>query len=380
MEALLALFYFGSSMVTGGGRLADQDSWLCIIIGMLCALLLLWLYSAVIELYPGRNYYDNIIKACGKIPGKILVLILSLYSLVLGGQILRNGSEFIHIVNLTETPLIAILAVLTGAGIYILKSRIYVLARVSKFLLPLLYISVFLTVVLSIKDWHPTNLQPMLNTGFSTIAGGSLLVLSLPFGESAICASMFGQLDGKEKSFPVFVKGALLGFIIMLVANLRNLLILGYSAGYYAFPSYAAVSVITLGEFFTRIEVLIGINLLLAGLFKVCVILFAASSGFAKVAGLKDYEPIVASCGLALMTVSIFIVKNTQEMFQFIKLIPYCSLPIQILIPLAALISGKIRNKINPGSKARAKTEKFGRLSRRKEPPDRRAGQSAQTE
>lgn len=342
MECLLAVFFIGSAMATGGG-FAGQDSWFCILCGFLLALPLFLLYSAVIKLYPGRNYYDNIIQACGGIPGKILVLILSLYALLFGAFILREETDFIRVVNLTGTPVLAILAALTGAAVYIMRTRLYVLARIAKFLLPLVIGVSGLTVVLSAKDWDFSHLKPFLNTGFPSIAGGSLLILSLPFGETSVCASMFGQLEQKAKPFPVFVKSALLSLMVLVWSNLRDILVLGYSDGIYTFSAYSAVSTAALGEFFTRIEVLIGIDLLLGGLAKVCVMLFCCASGFAKVFCLKDYEPIAAGCALLLMTTALFSISSTQDVLLLLRYIPWLTLPVQILVPLTALIAGKLR-------------------------------------
>ena len=341
----MAIFFFGSATALGG-NFEFQDSWVCIVIGFLLSLFLFYIYAAVIELYPGRNYYDNIIRACGLggIPGKILVLILSLYAFFTGALLLREQTEFIHIVNLTETPLLVIEAALTGTAIYVIRTRMNVLGRLAKFLLPILISISALTVVLSVKDWHFSHLKPFLSTGFPGIAGGSLLVLSLPFGEASVCASMFGQLERSAKPFRVFRNGGMIAAAVILWSNMRNTLILGYSNGLYAFSSYTAVSVVALGEFFTRIEVMIGIVLLFSGLAKVCVFLFCCTSGLAKVFGLKDYEPLSAAGGLLFLTLALFIVNDSQELLKFIPLIPYYSLPIQVLVPLAALIAGKLRN------------------------------------
>ena len=151
------------------------------------------------------------------------------------------------------------------------------------------------------------------------------------------------------------MKGLLLGLSVILAANVRNLLILGYSAGYYAFPSYAAVSVIALGDFFTRIEVLIGINLVLAGVIKICVMTFCMCSGLAKVFNLKDYEPIAIPCALAIFTFAQYAERNSQDMYTLLKYLPWLDLPIQILIPLAALIAGTARMRLTPKKKAKPK-------------------------
>lgn len=352
MKSLLAVFFIGSAMATGGA-FDHQDSWFCIICGFLLAFPLFALYSAVVNLYPGRNYYDNIIKACGGIVGRVLVLILSLYALLFGAFILRQETEFIRIVNLTETPLLPVLTAMTGTAIYLLRNRLHVIARVSKFLLPVIVGVSGLTVIFSIKDWDFSHLKPFLNTGFPSIAGGSLLILSLPFGEASVCASMFGLLEKNAKPFPILLKGALIGFAVLLWSNLRNFLVLGYSASIKTFPSYSAVSTVALGEFFTRIEVLIGIVLLLGGIIKVCVMLFCFASGFAKVFSLKDYEPLGAACGVLLLTTALFAETSSQDIVLLPNYIPWIALPIQILVPLAALTVGKLRNRRNPKKQKR---------------------------
>jgi spore germination protein KB len=356
MSCLMAVFFFGSAMALGG-NFDFQDSWICIVIGFLLSLLLFHLYAAVIDLYPERNYYDNIIRACGLggIPGKILVLILSLYALFTGSLVLREQAEFIHVVNLTQTPLLVIEAALTGTAIFVLRTRMNVLARLAKFLLPILIVISGITVVLSVKDWHFSHLKPFLATGFPGIAGGSLLVLSLPFGEASVCASLFGQLERSAKPFRVFRNGGLIATAVILWSHMRNILILGYSNGLYAFSSYTAVSVVALGEFFTRIEVMIGIVLLFSGLAKICVFLFCCTSGFAKVFGMKDYEPLSAAGGLLVLCLGLFIAKDSQELLKFIPIIPYYSLPIQVLVPLAALIARKLRSGGKEKGKLRPK-------------------------
>lgn len=73
----------------------------------------------------------------------------------------------------------------------------------------------------------------------------------------------------------------------------------------------------------------------------------------AKVFGLKDYEPISAACALFLLTATLVSVSNSQELMQIVPLIPIYSFPFQILVPLAALITGKLRNRLKPRKQKR---------------------------
>jgi len=217
-----------------------------------------------------------------------------------------------------------------------------------------------LTIVLSYRDMDLNNLKPILHSKPADLASGTLLSFSLPYCEIIVCAPMFGDLNRNVSIFKTFFKGLLFAFAVLFVANLRNTLVLGYSVGIYDFPSYEAVSVIKLGEFFTRMEVLIGINLLLAGFIKSGVLLFSSCEALTKVFGFEDYEPLVQPVSLLILTVSVLIHKNTAEMYAWTDYFPYFSLPFQVILPILVLVVGVIRKKAGKSKQAKepAKEEK----------------------
>ncbi|WP_411675773.1 GerAB/ArcD/ProY family transporter [Caproicibacter sp.] len=351
MEATVAMFLIGSSLVKGGSSPAKQDTWICIIIAVFLTIPLMWVHTKILNLYPGRNYYRNILRAMGRPAGTVVCLIFTLYTFHLGALVMRIFSEFIHIAGMTSTPIIAISAAIVAVLVYVLTNRLYVLARISKFMLPFLYITVAITIVLSYQNMDLRNILPILNSKPSDLFQGVLSALAVPYGEILICAPMFGALSREEKIFPTLFKGVLLGFVILFSANLRNFLTLGYSVSVFQFPSYESVSLIQFGDFFTRIEVLIGINLLLAGFFKCCVLLFSACDGLCETLGLRDYEPLVAPSSLLIMTLSGFVVGNTLELFRWMEYMSVYTLPFQVLLPVLVLIVGAARKKFSKPKK-----------------------------
>ena len=360
MEATIALFLTGSSLISSGASEAKQDTWIGVILAFALSIPLIWVHSEILKLYPGRNYFGNVLRALGGPVGKAVSLLMLLFIFHLSGLVLRVFAEFIHIVNMTDTPLSAIAVFVSAVGVYVLSNRLYVLTRVSKFAFPLLVVTVGITIVLSLQNMELKNIQPILHSGFGNLTAGTLSSLAVTYGELVICAPMFGELSRKENIFPTFFRGALWGFLILLGADLRNLLVLGYSAGTYAFPSYEAVSTVKLGDFFTRIEALIGINLLLAGFVKSCVMVFTACKGLAEVFGYQDYEPLVAPSTLLILTISELVHNNTEELFGWIRYFTYYSIPFQILIPVLVLIVGRIRKRAGklPGSEKGAGKKK----------------------
>lgn len=347
LECTIALFLVGSSLVTGSPvKGTEQDTWFCLILGFVLSIPLLWIHSQIIELYPGRNYFNNVVKACGKPAGKVICILFILYSYHIAALVKKQYCTFIQVLNMPETPFIFILLSIVIIEFYVSKKRINVVARISGLAFPILIITVLFTVIFSFKFMDVSNLKPFLQSSFTPMARSAFLFFALPFGESLICAPLFNALDQKEKVFPVFLKGMLMGFVILLAANLRNLLVLDKSATIFMFASYESVSVIGIGEFFTRMEVIIGFNLLLAGFIKVCVTYHTCCREVATLLNFDDYVPLFAPCGLILVTLIMVVSSNTEEIGSWLKYLPYYSFPFQVVLPIIVLTIGKIRKRI----------------------------------
>jgi spore germination protein KB len=363
MMATITMFMVGSSLITGGSDSAKQDNWVCILAAAVLVIPLVWIHSEILNLYPGRAYFRNIIRAMGRPLGIAVCALLTLYILHLGGMVLRVFSEFIHVVNMTETPMIAIAVGIITVMIYLLSNRIYVLTRISKFMVPIMCVIIVMTLLLSYKNMDFNNLKPILQSEPSALMKGTVSAAAVMSGEIMMCAPMFGAMDRKKNVFSTMLNGALFGFLIIVVVSFRNRLVLGYISGISIFPSYEAVSVIQLGEFFTRIEVLIGILLLLVGFVKICVLMFSACEALSSTVGLNDYEPLVVPVGLLLLTIASLVHADSIEMSRWIKMFPLYSFPFQVLLPVLVLIVGKIRKRAAKPKKPKTETAKEEKTS-----------------
>lgn len=356
ISALIALYLIGSSLVLGSDNRAKQDSWIALILSTGLSLLLVWLYSSILRLYPGKNLFDISIEIFGKVLGKILCGVYVIYAVYLGALVFRIFDEFIQLVNLPNTPQIAIMLFSAPLIIWQVKSGLKNLASVSKFLLPILYLFVVVTFLLGTKFMSPDNLKPFFNSGPKAISESAFGSLMLPYGETVLCMSFFGEVEKKESPFKILTKGVLIAAAILILANIRNLLILGPdTTGMYIFSSYDAVGVISVGDFITRISVLIGINLVLAGVVKIGAALYAATVGVSKILEIDHFLLPAAACGLLMSSISTILYGNLLEGIQWIKYFEIFDIPFQIILPLIILITGKIKLQL---SKKRPKIAK----------------------
>ncbi len=358
LEATIALFLTGSTLVIGSSSKAGRDTWFCIILAFLLGIPLMWVHSQILELYPGRNYFKNIEKACGKVCGKVVCVLLLPYTFLLGALVKKVFCQFLQTINMTETPFIFILLSIVIVEFYMSKKRIYVVARVCKFVLPFVLVAIGLTGALAYQNMDFSNLQPVLQSDFRPMLATTFMLLMLPFGETIVCAPIFEALDPKEKVFPVFFKGMLIGFAIILFTSLRNYLILGDSESLFLYASYEAVGVIAIGDFFTRAAVLIGFNMLLAGFFKVCITFYTCCREVEEIFNFEDYVPLFAPCGLILVTIIMVVSSNTEEMLNWLNYHAVFVLPFEVVIPVAVLMIAKLKKRVKAKKVPKAKVQK----------------------
>lgn len=346
---ILTLFFMGNSLVLGGNTEAKQDSWITVLIAAALFFPVLIVYARLLGLYPGYGLYEIILDIFGRIAGKITIFFYVLYSIYLGALVMRNFSEFLQVVALPETP--QLLSLLTGFLLcaWMTKCGVAVLGKWARFVFPISVAASVFTVILSIKFMDPDHLKPIAATDVGTLMSGSFSLFAFPFAESILFASFFGSIRTKSKNGPyVIYSGAILiSIVLFLMVTLRNILVLGVpSMMMYYFPSYEAVSVLSLGDFFTRFEVLIGIVFTFGGFVKISVCIFSASTGIARLIKVRNYKNLVIPAGLLMMTLASILYSNTRQMIDGINTYKYFALPFQVVFPVAILIGAEIKTRL----------------------------------
>lgn len=343
--SIMFLFLIGTTLVTGSANKAKQDAWISILIAIITILPVMFVYSRILQLFPGKNLFDIAQEVFGKVVGKFLILIFTWYFFHLGALVIRNITEFIQIVSFSETPQFFIALFLGLVTIYMVKNGIEVLGRWAEFVLPVVIFSITLVTCLSAPQMNPNYIKPVLYNGFKPAFQGAFSLISYPFAETVIFTVIFSSLEEKNKTFQVYYLGLIIGGLIILMAALRNLLVLGASAiSIHYFTSYYAASLINIGNFIQRIEVIVSIVMILCCVVKLSVCLFATSIGVSKFFNFDDYRTLAAPICLLMMNLSFIVYNNTMEMFEWIdKTVAYYAIPIQVALPLIIWVAAEFK-------------------------------------
>lgn len=345
---MLTLFTIGSSLNVGLNTASKQDAWVAILIGLVMAVPMIAAFMRLLSLYPGQNLFDVIFDVFGKVVGRVVILLYVLYIISVGALIMANFSDFIQVVAMPETPEIVLFTFMLVFCIYMTKSGIETFGHWSRVILAVVIAAEIGILLLSIRFMDFSNIKPVIGTDFNTLMGSSLLMFSLPFTETIIFAFLFSSLKAKNCSYKIYASGILIGTAILVMATLRDLLVLGVpTLSMYYFPSYAAVGVLSLGDFFSRTEVLIGMFFLLTGFAKICVCMFATSIGITKLIGTRNYKNLAVPSGLLMFTLATIFFPNSLALYNWLAdTFKFYALPFQVALPLIMLVGAEIKIRI----------------------------------
>lgn len=345
---MILMFIVGSFIIIGAGGQAKQDIWIVVPISVLMTLPMIFIYSLLLKMYPGKDLFDIIQDTFGKIIGKIIILLMVWYVFHLGARVIRSFSSFVNTVSFPETPQSIITIFIGLLCIWIVKAGIEVMGRWTSFVSPMILIILIITILLSMTEAHLINLKPVLYDGIKPLIPVSFEIFSLPLAETVVFTMIFNSLKTIKKTFSVFLISILAGSLLMIMVSVRNILVLGPALNSYLyFPSYFAVRTLNIGDFLQRFEIVVSLVFIFGGFIKISICLLATAKGFSKLLGFKNHRDLVAPIGLLMMILSCILYDSAMEMFNWAqKIYPYYAIPFQIILPVIILIGATIKKRI----------------------------------
>lgn len=349
------LFVFGSTLVMGTAGQAKNDAWISIILSIILTIPVLLMYSRIMYRYPGENLYDILEKVMGKFIGKGFVLLYTWFFFHLGALVLRNFGEFMNTVGLPETPKIVPIIMFSLICVIGVKDGIETLGKCSSYFIILVILSIVIVGSFTIPIIKPDKILPIMANGIKPVLMGTFAAFSFPFGELVIFTTVFDSLEEAVSCSKVYLKTLLLAGAFVVLVSIRNIMVLGTDTlGAVYFPSYSAVSRINIGNFLQRLEIAVTVVFILSGFIKISICLHAATKGFAKLIGYKDYRLFATPIALLMVNLAYLVYDSIMEMFEWAQDIwPYYAFPFQVIFPLILFVAveGKARLQKKEDSK-----------------------------
>ena len=199
------------------------------------------------------------------------LLLATAYAFYNAGAAFINYTDFVNRVLLPETPRFFIAAAFILAAVFLASRRQEVILKLSLIFLAAAAVTVLLFFLLSAKDYNAENIAinslPNLKVLF-TVARPYLFKLSLP----ALLIPVYSALFTGESRIRAPFLGLLTGLAIIALCLLESLLLFGAPlAKRLEFPLAAAVSTVTVGQLFSRMDGIVYCLFFAAALIKTAV-------------------------------------------------------------------------------------------------------------
>lgn len=345
---LIVGFLMGSVLILSFmDSIAKQDAWFIIITAFILCIPFILSYSTLSKWHPGKNLIEICDLVYGRFIGKFVSMLYILYFTMLFTFNLRDLADFYTGFIMPETPKLVFLLVFILISAYAVKKGITSIARVSIFAVCFAGISIIFTFILLLSKMDFTNFLPILELSPITYFKATSHFMIVPFCELAVFLMVMPALDGTQKINKQTTVGLCIAALIMLTISIQNTAVLGISTSTHDMASYQAVRLIDLGEFFTRVELLVGMGFTMVLFIKISVIYFATVKSISQLFKMQDHAPLILPVGGIMIILALITYDSTVSHYEFaLKYNVYLIALFEFILPPLSLLIAKIRRTI----------------------------------
>ena len=224
-----------------------RDSWVIPLICIPLDILFIFILNKIMDYEPNLSLPQKVIKLFGKAFGKIFLVIISIFSLIMGILNYLTLNNFIQSQFLTKTPLIAIIIIFMITIFYILCKGIDVICRTSNILF---FINIFLFVISFsglISSFDFSNLKPMLQSSTNDYLSAMNSYYAFHIAPMLLLTMIPKNKIDKPKLKKTMIISTVISSITMFCVILATLSVLGYElTALYEYPEFHVLKQATL--------------------------------------------------------------------------------------------------------------------------------------
>ncbi|MBH0230383.1 GerAB/ArcD/ProY family transporter [Halobacillus yeomjeoni] len=348
---LVIFFTIGSSILIVPGPVtaqAKQDSWMSIILSIVIGMGLIVLYNKIGELSAGKTFIEAFNDVFGNWVGRIFSSFYLVFVYILAALVLRNIGDFMTSQIMPETPLqfthILFFVVVLGGTLL----GIEVIGRSSEIFMPWMILLLLFLFLFSSPQISMDNFKPILGDGLPPMLSASKVMVSSPILEMVALLMIFPYVKELKQTKKGWIIGGVIGGSVLLGITSLCILVLGSDLTIMnTYPTYRIGEKISVAGFLEGLEIFIAIIWMMTIFFKLIVLYYASTVGFAQFLSLDDYRPLVLPLGMGTIILSIISYPDVAYFESFVGEIWFSyALSIGFILPLILLAGLLIKKKI----------------------------------
>jgi len=325
---------------------AGRDAWLSLAGAWFLDVLLAIVYAYMGLRFPGQNTVQYSISILGKYAGRIVGMMFLLFYFLIASLLMRALTELISSFFLLRTPIALTLAMCFMVVAYGVKKGIEAIARTCEVLGPIYLISLVVMFALLVPQLKIQRLKPILAQGAYPILTGIPYILSF-LGVCIIMGMYIPICNKPENGFLAKFIAVTLGVSMIGLVIVFSVGIFGAErAGNMVNPGIRLARWARIEDFLQRLEIIWFVISVAAGIMTSANLMWAFSLGVSQLTGLSTYKPLVYPAVLLAYVLSMTIVKNSVELYNFaiysyMFIAIFVQIGLEMLLFITALIFGK---------------------------------------
>ncbi|MBR4303919.1 MAG: GerAB/ArcD/ProY family transporter [Clostridia bacterium] len=251
---LAAIILFGRLSLIGESSVG-RDIWLVFIIVPLLGLPLVRMYS-MLRIDNEKGTKDLFRLALGRIPGAVAVILLILVAIIIASSGVTLFTVFISSTPVENNLLLPSIIVMCITISLLMSVSEGTLGRSSMVTFPMIALLLVVSFAASIKHMDFGAILPVAEYGYTEIAKGILTSIGFQVAPLVFLIFSTARCSSAKKVGRAVSFGLLCACALLMLAHLRNVLILGYpSVSLFRFPNYIALTQINMGDLFQGMEI-----------------------------------------------------------------------------------------------------------------------------
>lgn len=341
---LMVLFEIGTAQLFPLGKDAKQDAWIVTLLAMVGGCVLYFIYYALYKYYPDKQLTEFIEDILGKFFGKIVAFLYILYFVNLASIVLRDFGETLLTFAYTNIPIFCANAVMILIVVYMVYKGIEVMARTGELLFVIAFLLAigFIILVVISGFIHLYNLKPVLENGATEVMKTAFTkTIFFPFGEIVVFLMIFPYISKPSKLIKSSLIALILSGVFLTLTVLLNVTVLGVDyIERSQYPLLTLVQSIELAGFIERLDIYFLLVLMIGGLFKLGVLIYAAVTGASTLFNIQEPSRLVYPMGIVVLLLSMLNASNyaehNEEVIEWLPM--YVHFPFQVIFPIILLI------------------------------------------
>ncbi len=274
-----------------------QDSWMPVILAVLASLIIMAVYTALANRFPGFSLIEIDDAVFGPVLGKVFSALNIFYFLTLLFFNTLDLGAFIKEMIMPDTPMVIILVLFVFICAWAARTGAESITRYGALFAFIVAGTVLINGLLLLNKMDLRNFLPMFTLPLKNYLIGTHITTMLPLSEIICFIMLFPYMKQKKDAGKVLRGGLLIGAAVLFMIVLRDIAVMGGIIQIIHRPTFSVVRLVEIGDVLTRLEIIYAVILVAMLFFKVSILYFSVVSGIARVLKMESHAHMILIIG-----------------------------------------------------------------------------------